>query len=83
MDKVYLLQEGTTDYYKIGYTRGSVNNRVKQLQTGASGEISIVNYFESEHAKKIEKNLHNRFKSSHVNGEWFKLPDDFVLHFKD
>ena len=42
---VYLLgdfdKEGA---YKIGVTRGTIERRIKKLQTGNSGEIYIVDY---------------------------------------
>ena len=47
---VYLLgdfeKEGS---YKIGVTRGTIEHRIKKLQTGNSGEIYIVDYFQTEH----------------------------------
>ena len=39
---VYLLADGLNDgIYKIGVTTGSIENRIKKLQTGNAGEIYI------------------------------------------
>ena len=75
MGYVYLI--GSTDTpgkYKIGSTRGkSVEKRLKQLQTGNSSELFIKDSYETEHPFKLEKMLHNHFKSSNLIGEWFEL----------
>lgn len=77
--KVYLLQAG--DLFKIGITRGSVKNRIKQLSTGNPINITIVSTYESDKASKVESVLHNTFKSKKVKGEWFKLEDDDIKKF--
>ena len=84
MGYVYLI--GNTDTpgkYKIGSTRGkSVEKRLKQLQTGNSSELFIKDSYETERPFKLEKMLHNRFKSSHLIGEWFALSEDDTEKFK-
>lgn len=81
MGYVYLLNNSITDEYKIGYTKNDVEKRVKQLQTGSSGELFMVHCYESEFARKIENALHRRFKHVKMLNEWFTLPDDDVLKF--
>lgn len=85
MGYVYLIGEiGNESRYKIGSTRAKdVNKRLKQLQTGNSEELFIKESFETEHPFKLEKMLHNRFKSSNLIGEWFSLENDVVERFKD
>ena len=70
MKKVYLLR--TNDKYKIGIAK-DVNKRIKQLQTGNSEEIELIETFESEYANKIEKALHNKYAYVNKIGEWFTL----------
>ena len=49
MGFVYLLGDwGKEKTYKIGVTRGKIEKRIKSLQTGNSGEIYIVDYFEKK-----------------------------------
>ena len=84
MGFVYLI--GETDKegkYKIGSTRGkSVEKRLKQLQTGCSSELYVKDSYETEHPFKLEKMLHNHFKSSNLIGEWFELNKSDVEAFK-
>jgi hypothetical protein len=86
MGVVYLILE-TDKYgeerYKIGMTKRNPQNRVKELSTGNSNVITLLNYFESEHYKNIEKMLHVRFKTqkTEAKNEWFTLEDNQILNF--
>ena len=84
MGHVYLIGEiDKKGRYKIGSTRAKdVNKRLKQLQTGNSDELYIVDSFETQHPFKLEKMLHNRFKNSNIINEWFELSDDDAKAFK-
>lgn len=80
---VYLLGDWEKDgVYKIGVTRGKVENRIKELQTGNSGEIFLVSSYESSHPFKMEKMLHQRYYGKKVLNEWFSLTADEVIKFK-
>jgi hypothetical protein len=88
MGTVYLLLEvdsNSTVYHKIGTTRNGVEKRIKQLQTGNSKKISLLNKYDSEHYKKIEIMLHNKYKfqKTEPKNEWFELTDEQVLSFLD
>ena len=77
MGYVYLIGEkDNISKYKIGSTKAKdINKRLKQLQTGNSSELYIKHYYETEHPFKLEKMLHNHFKSSNLIGEWFELSE--------
>ena len=82
MGTVYLLGDWDKEgRYKIGVTRGKVENRIKKLQTGNSGEIYLVSKYETEHPFLMEKMLHTRFGVDRVLNEWFELKDEDVLKF--
>ena len=83
MGFVYLIgDEEMPSRYKIGSTRAKdVNKRLKQLQTGSSSKLYIKESFETEHPFKLEKMLHNHFKSSNLIGEWFELSEDNIKAF--
>jgi len=84
MDKgyVYLLAEmGDKLRYKIGITKNNVNKRVKQLKTGNSDDIMIINTYKSINYKKIEKLLHRKFNSDRIHLEWFTMTDEQVSTF--
>jgi len=84
MGYVYLIGETENEgRYKIGSTRAEdANKRLKQLQTGSSSELYIKESFETEHPFKLEKMLHNHFKSYNLIGEWFELSEDDTKAFR-
>ena len=82
---VYLLGDwGKEKIYKIGVTRGKIEKRIKSLQTGNSGEIYIVDYFETENPFFIEKRLHLIYNKERISKEkeWFELELEDVKKFK-
>ena len=85
MGYVYLIGEkDNIGKYKIGSTKANdINKRLKQLQTGNSSELFIKEYYETEHPFKLEKMLHNHFKSSNIIGEWFELSESDTKAFRD
>ena len=84
MGYVYLIGEmNNKGRYKIGSTKAKdVNKRLKQLQTGNSSELFIKESYETEHPFKLEKMLHNHFKSSNLIGEWFELSESDTEAFR-
>jgi len=71
------MEEG---YYKIGVSK-KPQRRLKQLQTGNSSELKLINTYSSEFANKIEKFLHNIYSGWKKNGEWFDIPITEALGF--
>ena len=69
--------------YKIGFTRRTPDQRIKEFQTGNASEFTIVNTFQSNWGTKIEARLHKIYKSSKINGEWFQLNDEQVKSFNN
>lgn len=67
--------------YKIGYTRRTVEKRIKEFKTGNSSEIYIIDSFRCKWGTKIEANLKRRYKNHNINGEWFDLPQSEVDSF--
>ena len=80
--KVYLLANWDANKFKIGITRGKVEKRLKQLQTGNGEKIEILQVFETEHFLKVEKSMHRRYGHKKSKGEWFELSDDDILAFQ-
>jgi len=78
---IYLIMN-TNFEYKIGMTKKSVSDRVKQLQTGNSGELKIISYYEVKNYDKVEKSLHNFFSYKRIRGEWFNLNEEEILNFE-
>ena len=81
---VYLLGDsGQDNTFKIGMTRGSVEKRIKQLQTGNGEEIFLVNYYETDYPFFLERSLHLKFFPKQKKNEWFNLNHEDVLKFKE
>lgn len=79
---IYLITEnGDCDIYKIGVTRGTVENRLKKLQTGNANQLVCVNSFYSSNPYKLEKMLHSYFGNDRMEGEWFLLSNAQVSQF--
>jgi len=72
MKYVYLIQSLENSCYKIGVSKHP-NKRIKELQTGNSSELKLVEVYQSEIAHMIEKTLQRRYKYLHKEGEWFEM----------
>ena len=84
MSAVYLLGDsGKNDLYKIGVTRGSVEKRIRKLQTGNGGELYLIREYRTEHPFLTEKLLHQKFCGKNEINEWYRLTDEDVLGFVD
>lgn len=80
---VYLLGDSLNEgIYKIGVTRGNVENRIKKLQTGNPGNIYIFSKHKTKYPFYIEKVLHFKYYNQNVLNEWFKLDLEDALNFE-
>ena len=80
---VYLLGDWEKDgVFKIGVTRGTIERRIKKLQTGNSGEIYLVSYFQTDHPFFIEKWMHLKYHKENVLNEWFELGIQDIVNFR-
>ena len=72
MGYVYLMlavDSAGIESYKIGVSKNHPEKRVKQLQTGNARKIDLIKFFESEHYRKIEKNLHLKYHRFYTESE--------------
>lgn len=71
---LYAIQAEGTSLVKIGYTTGSVEKRVKTLQTGQPFRLRVLDTVavESE-VHKQETLLHQFLKEQRRAGEWFEI----------
>ena len=81
MKSVYLIRSKETGDYKIGISKNP-QKRLKQLQTGNSSELELVETYKSKYANKIEKTLHNLLSHYKKEGEWFELPLTEAMDFQ-
>jgi hypothetical protein len=82
MKYVYLIQSLENSYYKIGLSKHP-NKRIKELQTGNSSELKLIETYESEFAHIIEKTLQRRYSHLRKEGEWFEMSISNEISFKN
>lgn len=78
---VYLIKTIEDNKYKIGKTN-NINKRLKELQTGNSNELILVDSYYSKYSSKVESALHNFFKHKNIINEWFEFDQDDINKFK-
>jgi len=87
MGYIYLILEtdkdGNNERHKIGITKNNPEKRVKQLSTGNSNVIRLLQAYESINYKRVEQWLHSRYSTlkTEANNEWFHLTDEQVIGF--
>lgn len=85
MFNIYLISSEINGHklHKIGYTRRTVETRVKEFKTGNASEFEIVDRFHSKWGTKIESQLHKIYSQKKLSGEWFRLDEEDVESFKE
>lgn len=73
---LYLLWAEGTSAFKVGFTRGSVDVRAKQVEGSCPFPIRIQG--EKPGTLEDEKALHARLARFRSNREWFLLPEPQV-----
>ena len=74
---LYLIGSRERCYWKIGITR-NLPERLKQIQSGVPFTVGIFDCHcmpDWGTAKRFEKQLHERYASSRLRGEWFNQVD--------
>lgn len=75
---VYFIACSETRRLKIGYTKSDPLKRMKNLQTGASGELVFI----AKHpgTPETERALHQRFSAQRLHGEWFEMDEEMFTY---
>lgn len=81
MGKVYLVGIPDEDRYKIGWTKGKIEDRIRPLQTGNPKKIEVIHLFETKHYLNVETRMHGVYGSKRMEGEWFELTNEDVKNF--
>ena len=69
--KVYIIQSGSTNYYKMGLTKDTINQRIKQLQTGNPYQLRPTHSHNVVDMRIAETILHQRYFQQRGRLEWF------------
>lgn len=80
MKYIYLIQSLENGYYKIGVSKHP-QKRMKQLQTGNSSQLKLIETYLSNRAHQIEKTIQRRFSHNRMEGEWFELSIENEINF--
>ena len=72
---VYVIGMEGTDFVKIGYTDGPVQDRLKALQPGTPFRLKVLATYPCDHAARVERTMHRLLAASHHDHEWFALAD--------
>jgi hypothetical protein len=77
---VYLITDG--EFFKIGKST-NIPNRIKTLQTSNPRKLTLISQYDPMliGIDLMERRLHEHFKESRTNGEWFDLQitgEDFI-----
>lgn len=67
---VYLMQD--KDLIKIGKTKNNPTSRCNALKVG-NANIKLIAYLFSDNYNLLETQLHERYSSKKITGEWYKL----------
>jgi hypothetical protein len=82
---VYIIRQGLTGYTKIGITN-TLDARLAELQVANPTRLEI-NYVIDcacfDDALKVERMLHERYKSKRLQGEWFDVSYTRVIEDLD
>ena len=72
---IYFVHADGTDRYKIGLTN-NLDRRMKELNGKQSAYKNLLQWsIEVSDMRSAEKDLHDRFHSRRVNGEWFQFSE--------
>lgn len=71
MGQVYLIQAGSTNLYKVGYTSKTPEERRAALQTGNPYPLEVVTAWQG--SQEDERRLHSLLDPYRREGEWFEL----------
>lgn len=80
MRKYVYLIKGEQDNYKIGISLDP-KKRLKQLQTGNSEKLKLVESILCDNFQQVEIGMHNGFSFFNKIGEWFILTEEDVKDF--
>lgn len=80
-NKVYLLE--CQGLYKIGMTTRDTAQRIADLSVGNPFDITCVAEIYRAGCSSLETQLHNKFASKRVRGEWFKLDEYDVAYISN
>lgn len=77
---IYLLR-GVHGHFKIGYSK-EPHQRIERFEVMLPFPIQVMHLIPTNHMRRAEKCLHERFAEKRRSGEWFELSDEDVYTIK-
>jgi hypothetical protein len=68
--------------YKIGITRGSVDDRYYGLGLKMPGKFETLFAYKFDDCSNAEKTIHNILNKKRLNGEWFDIDQSILKHIE-
>ena len=78
---IFLVRLIDFQYYKIGFTR-CWEDRLISLEGSTPFCIELITLYQSPKAREIEGQLHCKYASKRIKGEWFRLSKKDVAQIK-
>lgn len=71
-EKLYVMQSGIDDAYKIGRTTRNCNKRRNELQTGNPNKLTTIKEIQTSYSNELENKVHKQLKKNQISGEFYK-----------
>jgi hypothetical protein len=78
---IYFAQAEDSGHIKIGFTSGSAEGRIQDLQVGSSSRLILLAVVSG--SKADEKVLHQQLSRDRIRGEWFRPTPDVLRLMAD
>ena len=69
----FIYESDTPDTVKIGYTY-NLRRRLCEFQIANIKDLLVKNYYYTQFPRDEEARLHEKYKDTHIRGEWYRLP---------
>lgn len=82
---VYFILNCDSEATKIGIAK-NVNRRIASLQTSSLSKLKLLGVLKAKsvnHAREVEKSLHQTFDKYHIRGEWFKAEVELLNYIQN
>lgn len=79
---MYIINVRNSDLYKIGVTTNIIR-RKKQFETANPFEFYLHEFFPTDDCRKLEREVHKRYKEKRYKNEWFKLTEEDILNISN
>lgn len=82
-ENVYVFRLVGTDFYKIGMTKNeSIKDRLQSIKTYTPFQVDVTTVIKTKNALLLEKEIHKKFDSKRINGEFFELTKNDIIYLK-